>query len=204
VWLPPAPPVGSLSAGRRTRQPSWRGTPQAVRCAERDGRAALTALRHAWTTWQELETPYEAARVRIVIGLACRALGDRDGAEMEFDAARWTFTQLGAGPDLSRVEAIAHDAPPAATANLTARELQVLRLVAAGKSNRTIAADLNISERTVERHVSNIFAKLEVSSRAAAATTYAYQHELVCPLVADGVAGSAATSETPPAGPHQP
>jgi DNA-binding NarL/FixJ family response regulator len=144
-----------------------------------DGRAALTALRHAWTTWQELEAPYEAARVRVVIGLACRALGDRDGAEMEFDAARWTFAQLGAGPDLSRVEVLDQDGVPArVAAHLTARELQVLRLVAAGKSNRTIAADLGISERTVERHVSNIFAKLEVSSRAAA-TAYPYQHELV-------------------------
>jgi DNA-binding CsgD family transcriptional regulator len=151
----------------------------AVLLADGDGRAALSALRQAWTAWQEIEAPYEAARVRVVIGLACRALGDRDAAEMEFDAARWIFAQLGAGPDLARVDALVRDAALAmAAGNLTARELQVLRLVAAGKSNRTIAAELFISERTVERHVSNIFAKLDVSSRTAA-TAYAYEHQLV-------------------------
>jgi DNA-binding CsgD family transcriptional regulator len=151
----------------------------AVLLADGDGRAALSALHQAWTAWQGIDAPYPAARVRVVIGLACRALGDRDGAEMEFDAARWIFAQLGAAPDLSRVEALARDAAPATAAgSLTARELQVLRLVAAGKSNRTIAGDLFISERTVERHVSNIFTKLDVSSRAAA-TAYAYEHQLV-------------------------
>jgi DNA-binding CsgD family transcriptional regulator len=151
----------------------------AVLLVDGDGRAALSALRQAWTTWQGIDAPYQAARVRVVIGLACRALGDRDGAEMEFDAARWIFTQLGAAPDLSRVEALGRDSAPATAAgSLTARELQVLRLVAAGKSNRAIAGELFISERTVERHVSNIFTKLDVSSRAAA-TAYAYEHQLV-------------------------
>jgi DNA-binding CsgD family transcriptional regulator/tetratricopeptide (TPR) repeat protein len=150
-----------------------------VLLAEGDGRAALPVLRLAWTIWQELEAPYEAARVRIAIGVACRALGDCDAAEMELDAARWVFAHLGARPDLARTEALSAGARPAAGSHpLSARELEVLRLVAAGKSNRTIASELFISERTVERHVSNIFTKVDVSSRAAA-TAYAYEHQLV-------------------------
>ncbi len=151
----------------------------AVLLAEGDGRTALDALRQAWTVWQDVDAPYESARVRVAIGLAYRALGDRDAAEMELDAARWIFAHLGAGPELARVDALGSAASPAVVAHpLSARELEVLRLVAAGKSNRTIAAQLFISERTVERHVSNIFAKLDVSSRSAA-TAYAYEHHLV-------------------------
>lgn len=150
-----------------------------VLLAEGDGRAALGVLRQAWTIWQDIDAPYEAARVRVVIGFACRQLGDRDAAEMELDAARWVFAHLGARLDLARVDAREHDAAPASAAHpLSARELEVLRLVAAGKSNRTIGAELFISERTVERHVSNIFTKLDLSSRAAA-TAYAYEHQLV-------------------------
>jgi DNA-binding CsgD family transcriptional regulator len=151
----------------------------AVLLAEGDGRAALADLRKAWSAWREIEAPYEAARVRVVIGQACRALGDRDAAAMEFDAARWLFAELGARPDLLRVEALCEDEGAAPTAgNLSPRELQVLRHVSAGKTNRAIAAELFISERTVERHVSNIFVKLNVSSRAAA-TAFAYEHDLV-------------------------
>jgi DNA-binding CsgD family transcriptional regulator len=146
----------------------------AVLLAEGDPRGALVALQRAWTGWQELEVPYEAARVRVLVGLACRQLGDQDGAEMELDAARWVFQQLGAVPDLARVQAL--PAAPAA-GGLTAREVQVLRLVAAGRTNRAIAAELMLSARTVDRHVSNIFTKLGVSSRAEA-TAWAYQHQL--------------------------
>jgi ATP/maltotriose-dependent transcriptional regulator MalT len=145
---------------------------------EGDARAALGALRRAWRAWQELEVPYEAARARVLIGLACRQLGDQEGAEMELEAARWVFQQLGAVPDLAGAEALAKKAPAKAAGGLTARELEVLRLVATGKTNRSIAADLFLSERTVARHVSNIFTKLGLSSRAAA-TAYAYEHDLV-------------------------
>jgi DNA-binding CsgD family transcriptional regulator len=150
----------------------------AVLPGEGDARAALQALRHAWAALQALEVPYEAARVRVLIGLACRQLGDEDGAAMELDAALWVFRQLDAWPDVVRVEALSR--PPAARAGggLTARELQVLRLVAAGQTNRSIAAELFLSERTVDRHVSNIFTKLGVSSRAAA-TAYGYRHQLI-------------------------
>jgi DNA-binding CsgD family transcriptional regulator len=138
-----------------------RGT---VDLAEGDARSALVALRYASQVWQELEAPYEAARARLMIGLACRSLGDDDTAGLELDLARLdSLTQRGASGD---------------THGLTPRELEVLRSVAAGETNKSIATELVLSERTVDRHVSNIFAKLGVSSRAAA-TAYAYEHRLV-------------------------
>ena len=150
----------------------------AVDLAEGATRTALLALRRAWQMWQELEVPHEVARARVLVGLACRALGDDDTAALELEAARGIFAQLGAAPDLARVDSLAQSAPFVDAHGLTPRELQVLRLVAAGETNRVIAADLVLSERTVDRHVSNIFTKLGVSSRAAA-TAYAYKHQLV-------------------------
>jgi DNA-binding CsgD family transcriptional regulator/tetratricopeptide (TPR) repeat protein len=156
----------------------------AVSLAEGDGRAALASLRQAWTGWQELEAPFEVAQARVLIGRACRALGDEATAQIEFDAARRAFEALGAGPDVARVDAELKGTAAVPTgptsgdvAGLTAREIEVLRLVAAGKSNRAIAEALVISEKTVARHVSNIFLKLDVSSRSAA-TAYAYEHGL--------------------------
>ncbi|HEY5857972.1 MAG TPA: LuxR C-terminal-related transcriptional regulator [Aldersonia sp.] len=149
----------------------------AVLLADRDPRSALAALRGAWLIWRDLDVPYEAARVRVMVGEACRELGDNDGAEMELDAARWVFRQLAAAPDLARVEIMSGDAG-VGSGGLTDRELQVLRLVAAGETNKAIAADLVLSDRTVDRHLSNIFAKLGVSSRAAA-TAHAYQRGLI-------------------------
>jgi ATP/maltotriose-dependent transcriptional regulator MalT len=151
----------------------------AVLLAEGDARAALSELRLAWTAWRQLEAPYEAARVRVLTGLACRALKDEGGAEMEFDAARSVFLQLGATTDLARVEELSGTTKGVTSqGGLTSRELQVLVLVATGKTNRAIAAELVISEKTVARHVSNIYDKISVSSRAAA-TAYAYEHGLV-------------------------
>jgi DNA-binding NarL/FixJ family response regulator len=112
------------------------------------------------------------------VGLACSALGDDDAAALEMEAARGTFAELGAAPDLARVEALSRGAAPGDPHGLTSRELEVLRLVAAGATNKAIAAELVLSERTVDRHVSNIFAKLRVPSRSAA-TAYAYEHQLV-------------------------
>jgi ATP/maltotriose-dependent transcriptional regulator MalT len=148
----------------------------AVRLAEGEATAALTALRRAWTGWRELDAAYEGARVRVLIALACRALGDEDGAQMELDAAGWVFQQLGAVADQQRAESFIR--PPEAAGTLSPRELQVLRLVASGRTNRAIAAELFLSNKTVARHVGNIFAKLGVSSRAAA-TAYAYEHDLI-------------------------
>ncbi len=151
----------------------------AVLLAEGNARNALASLRSAWDAWQELDAPYEAARTRVLIGMACRALGDAESAGMELDAARDVFETLGALPDVDRVDAL----QPRADANaggLTMRETEVLRLVAAGMTNRAIATELVISEKTVARHLSNIFGKLGVSSRAAA-TAWAYQHALMGP-----------------------
>jgi DNA-binding CsgD family transcriptional regulator len=150
----------------------------AVGLAEGDAQGALASLRRAWHVWEELDAPYEAARVRALVGLACRALGDEDTAVLEFDAARSVFEELGAIPDLARVSSLMPSAVRSDTHGLSERELEVLRLVAAGKSNREIASELVVSQHTVARHVQNIFGKLGVSSRTAA-TAFAFEHELV-------------------------
>ena len=152
----------------------------AVRLAAGDARGALPALREAWETWRDLDVPYEAARVRVLVARACEALGDQEMAAMELDAARRGLEELGAGPDLVRLaERGRRSRGGAATpGGLSGREVEVLRLVAAGRTNREIAAQLVLSERTVDRHVSNIFAKLRVSSRSAA-TAAAYERGLV-------------------------
>jgi DNA-binding NarL/FixJ family response regulator len=155
------------------------GADGAVLLADGDSRAALPALRESWAAWHALDAPYEAARARLLIGLACRALGDADSAAMELDAARDTFERLGALPDLARLRALERGRPRP-VGGLTAREIEVLRLVAAGNTNREVAEALVISEKTVARHLSNIFDKLGVSSRAAA-TAYAYEHDLIAP-----------------------
>jgi DNA-binding CsgD family transcriptional regulator len=150
----------------------------AVLYAEGDARGALDALRDAWATWCEIDAPYEAARARVLIGLARRQLGDDDTAEMELDAALRALQELGAAPEVARVQKLSGMKASTAAGGLSAREVEVLALVAAGKTNRAIAAELVISEKTVARHVSNIFTKLGVSSRSAA-TAYAYEHGFV-------------------------
>jgi DNA-binding CsgD family transcriptional regulator len=150
----------------------------AVLLAEGEPAAALSACRLAWTLWRELDVPYEAARTQVLIAQACRTLHDRDSADLELDAACRTFQQLGAHLDLARQQA--SRAQPQSAAGLTTRELQVLRLVATGRTNRAISEELGLSEKTVARHISNIFNKLDVSSRAAA-TAYAFEHHLIQP-----------------------
>jgi DNA-binding CsgD family transcriptional regulator len=150
----------------------------AVDLAEGDAQAALGSLRPALEVWQRIEAPYAAARVRVLIGLACRALGDEDGAGLEIDAARSVFERLGAAPDLARTESLMKGATSRRAHGLTPRELEVLRLVAAGETNKAIAGKLSLSEKTIGRHVSNILAKLDVSSRTAA-TAFAFQRKLI-------------------------
>ena len=147
-----------------------------VRLAAGDARGALARLRAAETIWHGLDAPYDLARVRADLGEVLLALGDADTAALEFDAALRTFRDLGAEPDIHRVERSA-DRPRSLPGGLSAREAEVLGLVAAGHTNRAIAAALGISERTVDRHVSNIFTKLGVSSRAAA-TAFAVEHDI--------------------------
>jgi len=149
----------------------------AVELAGGDPRAALAALRRAAQAWQDQEAPYEAARARELVGRACWALGDLDAARLELEAARAAFAELRAAPDLARIASLLEEGAPADRHGLSPREVEVLRLVAAGKSNREIAATLTISEHTVARHLQNIFAKLGVSSRTAAGA-FAFEHDL--------------------------
>jgi ATP/maltotriose-dependent transcriptional regulator MalT len=139
--------------------------------------AALPYLRQAWREWTSLDAPYDAARVRLLLGMACRDLGDEDGAAMELEAARAEFERLGAAPDVARVDGLTRRTPRDRH-GLTPRELEVLALLATGRTNRAIADALTISEKTVARHVANIYGKLGLSSRSAA-TAYAYQHDLL-------------------------
>ena len=150
----------------------------AVMLADGDARAALGSLRRALSTWQDIEAPYEAARTRVLLGMACRRLGDDDAAALELEAARAVFEELGAGPDLTRLDSLLTSTPSKSGHGMSARELEVLRHVAGGQTNKEIATELVLSERTIERHVSNIFAKLGVSTRAAA-TAFAYEHQLL-------------------------
>ena len=143
----------------------------AVRIACGDPQGAIPSLRRAWTLWQQLEMPYEGARTRLLVGQACRALGDVDAEQMELDSARVVFERLGAVADLAALDQADRSSV------LSPREVEVLRLLATGATNRAIADQLFLSERTIARHVSNIFGKLGVSSRAAA-TAWAYQHKL--------------------------
>jgi len=153
----------------------------AVALAEGRPIDALVDLRLAWKLWATLDARHEVARIRARIGLACRTLGDEDGAVLEFDCARKTFDELGAKPDLAWVSglgnAVAPSAAPADAHPLSGRELEVLRRVAAGKTNRQIARELFISEHTVARHVQNIFRKIGVSTRTEAAS-YAFAKNL--------------------------
>jgi ATP/maltotriose-dependent transcriptional regulator MalT len=137
-----------------------------------DTAAAAVALRSAIAEFRGLEMPYEQARAQVLMADACRALGDDDAAELEREAALAAFESLGLGVELGRFT------PPAKPTPLTGRECEVLRFVAAGRTNREIANELVISEHTVARHLQNIFAKLGVSSRAAA-TAFAYEHGIV-------------------------
>lgn len=147
----------------------------AVRLAEGAPAAALISLRRACQLWRDLEVPYEAARVCVLIALACRSLGDEDSAAMELAAAHQVFCQLGAAPDAARVDRLLGRGD--VNRGLSARELEVIRLLATGRTNQAIAAELCLSEKTVARHLSNIFRKLNVSSRTAAAA-YAFEHGL--------------------------
>lgn len=146
-----------------------------VLLAQGDAGAACEALRRAWRARSDIDDPYEAARSRELLALACRDLGDEDTARLELEAALAAFRDLGAAPDVERMERLSGSE---AATGLTPREAEVLTLVAAGKTNRTIADELVISEKTVARHVSNIFTKLGVGSRSAA-TAYAYKRGLV-------------------------
>jgi DNA-binding CsgD family transcriptional regulator len=140
-----------------------------------DPERALPQARQAARSWAELHAPYETARAKVLVGRAVRLLGDEDAATTEFTAAWKTFTQLGAAPARQQVEKLLGRGT---AGGLTGRELDVLRLVAVGNSNAEIAHRLVLSDKTVARHLTNIFAKLDVPSRTAAAA-YAHDHNLL-------------------------
>ncbi len=142
--------------------------------ARGDAAAACGALREALQAWQELAVPYEVATARVLLGQACRERGDEDGAARSWASAAAIFDRLGATLDAHQVPGVT---APALPAGLTAREAEVLALVASGRTNKDIAGALSLSERTVARHLSNIFTKLGVTSRTAA-TAFAYEHGL--------------------------
>jgi len=148
-----------------------------VLLAEGDPNAALAALRRAWKAWQKLEASFESARVQALIGRACRRLGDEDTGRGHLEAARTVFERLGASPALKLLDHDGSALATGATGQLTEREREVLALLASGKTNRQIGKALHISEHTVARHVSNLFNKLAVSSRTAAAA-FAHKHGL--------------------------
>jgi ATP/maltotriose-dependent transcriptional regulator MalT len=153
------------------------GAAGALRLAEGDAAEAVPSLRRAVTTWQSLGAPYEAACIRVRLAAAARLLGDEEGARLELDVAHATFRRLGASADVARTERLL-GVTRTTPGGLTRRELQVLRLVARGKTNRAIATELVISDHTVARHLNNIFRKLDVTTRAAA-TAYAFTHGLL-------------------------
>jgi ATP/maltotriose-dependent transcriptional regulator MalT len=146
-----------------------------VELVEGNSQAALVSLRRAWQLWEEVGAPYESARTRVLVAQACAALGDHDAADLELEAARTGFESLGAQPDLAQLDQLGGGGE---THGLSPRELEVLRLVAAGRTNRQIAAELVVSEHTVARHLQNIFGKLGVSTRTAA-TAFAFERHLV-------------------------
>ena len=149
----------------------------AIFLASGEPRKALPTLRRGCAIWTEIDAPYHAARARTLAARACLALDDCDASAIELAAAKNIFESLGAKPDLTRLAALSPN-PPQNRCPLSPRELEVLRLVASGSSNRGIAQKLSISEKTVARHLSNIFVKLDLNSRSAA-TAYAFQHRLV-------------------------
>lgn len=147
----------------------------ALALAEDRPEDALTALRAALHRWRELDWPYEAARAEVLLGRSLRELGDEASAAIELAAAARSFATLGATPAAQELDRL--QTPNPLPAGLTPREVEVLRLVAAGKSNPEIAAALFLSTKTVARHLSNIFTKLDVPTRTAAAA-YAFEHGL--------------------------
>ena len=149
-----------------------------VHLAEGNLHAVLDPARRAFEIWQQLGAPYLAARLRVLLARACIALGDGEGARLELDCATEVFEQLGAKPDIASIESLRAGLVAGRNSGLTERELQVLRLISSGKTNKGIARELSLSEKTVDRHVSNIFAKIDVSTRSAA-TAFAYERKLV-------------------------
>jgi DNA-binding CsgD family transcriptional regulator len=151
--------------------------------AQGDAEAACATLREALQRWQQLDVPYEVATIRLLLGQSCRECGDEEGAVRSLATAASIFDRLGATLDARHIRDLTAEA--SLPAGLTAREGEVLSLAASGKTNKEIAATLHLSERTVARHLSNIFTKVGVTSRTAAAA-FAYENDLAQPTSSAG------------------
>jgi DNA-binding NarL/FixJ family response regulator len=158
-----------------------------LQLAQGDPSGACATLREALQQWQQLEVPYEVATVRLLLGQACRNCGDEDGASRSLASAAAIFDRLGAALDSRHIRNLTSSSgsSPVLPGGITAREAEVLSLVAAGRTNKEVACALHLSERTVGRHLSNIFTKIGVTSRTAAAA-FAYEHDLAQPAPAVG------------------
>ena len=150
----------------------------AVLLAGGNGADALATFAKVWEHWSALEVPYESAQLRLLNAQASNQAEDEHTATSELDAARHVFEQLGAAHDLKMLKALSGSTPAETPGGLSPREVEILSLVAKGRSNREIASELVISERTVARHMSNIFTKLDVTSRTAA-SAFAFENNLV-------------------------
>jgi DNA-binding CsgD family transcriptional regulator/tetratricopeptide (TPR) repeat protein len=150
----------------------------AVLLAEGDVAGAAAWLCQASEIWRDLGMPYEEAHTCLLMAAVCERRGDHEGRRLDIEAARRLLEQLNADFCLARIGGQPKRARSEPVGSLSEREAQVLRLLASGKTNRAIAEELFISEKTVARHVSNIFDKLGVSSRSAA-TAWAYQRNLI-------------------------
>jgi DNA-binding NarL/FixJ family response regulator len=148
----------------------------AVLLADGKAAAALEPLRSACRLWRDLDAPYDVARTRISLAEAYRELDDEDAAALELDAARGVFERLGATADARRIARLVDGAP--SPDGLSPREVEILRLVATGRTNQEIASELHISDKTVARHLANIYLKLDLSTRSAA-TAYAFREGLM-------------------------
>ena len=167
--------MATVSLARWALDASAKTARGALALAEGDGPTALEDLRGSCRIWHELRLPYESARARVLYGIALRTAGVHEDADLELRSAISAFGRLGAAPEAAATAALlGGDERPR---GLTVREVEVLRLVASGKTNRDIAVELVISEHTVARHLQNIFAKLDVPSRSAA-TAFAFEHGL--------------------------
>jgi len=162
------------SAGLRAAATLARGR---FELAEDDANGACGTLRRALHEWQALDLPYEVASTRVLMGLACRRAGDEEAAAASLEAATAIFRRLGADHDAERARTLGADRG-ALPEGLTEREAEVLRLVAAGHTNKEIARELFLAEKTIARHLSNIYAKIGVSSRSAA-TAFAFERGIV-------------------------
>src|SRR5262249_37722738 len=175
--------TATATIATRPMHASTRSAEGAIAAAAADYDRAKSCFQDAIDLWTRSGAPFEAALARVGLAQSLLALGRKQAAEQEAREAAAALRQLGALPAATHAAALAREiaALPRAQSDtvpavldLTPRELEVLRLIAAGKSNQEIARELVLSVRTVERHISNIYSKAGASGTAARAAATAY------------------------------